>query len=321
MLWKAADRISDMIGRIIQTTNPIAKANDQAISTLSDIKQTVDATYEPYIIRSARYEALGRTYVDANILNIAVTNISTHVERLKSLIKQLQLSATFLKPTVHDVIKDLQVLKAQVGTTIRREDGYFTLCDIQYTHNAILLELKDFHLCGHQLWNPINDDENKLYLKVLFYSDTINCFRFLGKHPHVSENIICLGEAKNMLTTALLNGSILDAIDIVFGILCTYNERSPYWRLGSDDGDDEDYCSSCDSNGTEWTGSCRRCDVTICDNCYAYCECCDRNYCTDCISSCHRCDIYLCTSCRSPYSDHWYCPTCFDIVAGDDDDE
>lgn len=115
-------------------------------------------------------------------------------------------------------------------------------------------------------------------------------------HPHVSDGILCAGEATGPIRLALTGGRICDAFMLVAGVLRTYNAQSPYASL------------------EEWQGAaCPECGQTVRhsdDLCF--CEGCHRDVCDDCMSHCAVCQDSYCSSCLEwdAVSDKSCCPNC-----------
>ncbi len=129
-------------------------------------------------------------------------------------------------------------------------------------------------------------------------------------HPHVSEEILCAGDALAPIRSALSAGRICDFFMLVRSVLTTYNSDSPYVPLKDwhgrpchdcgyiTGGDDVQWCTSCERN--------------YCDDCSSYCRCCDETTCNDCLESCPECNASTCTGCMTtcPECDKRRCRSC-----------
>jgi len=150
-------------------------------------------------------------------------------------------------------------------------------------------------------------------------------------HPHVSDELLCEGDASSAIKRALNQGHIADFFMLVRSVLTTYNAGSPYvaldrWHGGTpchDCGDhmsdddrsrcercDHEFCSSC-------TTCCEDCQSFFCGECMVKCPCCDEAYCGNCISVCALCHTSTCEGCL----DEGACTTCRERNQNDSDDE
>ncbi|MCE5328057.1 MAG: hypothetical protein LLG01_16750 [Planctomycetaceae bacterium] len=114
-------------------------------------------------------------------------------------------------------------------------------------------------------------------------------------HPHVSDEILCAGNAGAAIVTTLSTGRICDFFVLVRSVLTTYNPNSPYVSLD------------------RWEGvACEDCGYTVGSDDTYYCTSCEQDYCGDCISSCHNCQDSTCRSCleECPICGDSYCRSC-----------
>jgi len=130
-------------------------------------------------------------------------------------------------------------------------------------------------------------------------------------HPHVSSNgDPCLGEHDETYYGSLTNGNVINALDILLGILNTYNYRSPYAQIQEWDDDcsscyecgeichpDEIY-TCCDESLCEGCIRVCECGENMCNNCSIECERCGKDYCRGCIDKCEICGEDICNECK-----------------------
>lgn len=147
------------------------------------------------------------------------------------------------------------------------------------------------------------------------------CFRLVARepnpaasnssitHPHVSDGLLCAGDAAAPISQALRQGRITDAFVLVRSVLQTYNAHSPYVALDDWSGIRCQDCGEFDSG--DGLSTCSDCDRDCCDYCLGTCALCDRSVCEGCLErdtvSNHSC----CSSCRST------CARCGRIVDSD----
>jgi hypothetical protein len=149
-------------------------------------------------------------------------------------------------------------------------------------------------------------------------------------HPHVSDDIPCLGDAAVPLRSALLGGRLFDAVTLIDRVLDTYNPGSAYRRI------DDWHCVSCgDCDGSvhpDDTSTCDRCGRTLCSDCSCSCDGCGNTHCRWCLDEidrellCHDC-VGTCSTCHATRSVHelddhdGLCTECNDLQHEEIDDE
>jgi len=129
-------------------------------------------------------------------------------------------------------------------------------------------------------------------------------------HPHVQSDLVCEGEGRRPICTALAQGRLLDFFQIVANLLRTYNSGSPYIALsewcgeqcadcGSSVTDEERY--GCEQCGTAMCGDCSLrcgdCNSSFCDTCSSPCEDCGESHCEGCLQGCLGCEDKICHNC------------------------
>ena len=119
-------------------------------------------------------------------------------------------------------------------------------------------------------------------------------------HPHVQDEAVCEGEARQPIRKALEQGRLLDFFVIVANLLRTYNSDSPYVSLSDWRGVDCADCGSTVSDDERWT--CEKCETTVCGECYSNCPGCDGIFCSECVTRCEGCDQDHCSACMKQCS-------------------
>ncbi|MFO0806437.1 MAG: hypothetical protein U0791_25310 [Gemmataceae bacterium] len=106
-------------------------------------------------------------------------------------------------------------------------------------------------------------------------------------HPHVEDDVLCAGEAKEALDQAVADGRLVDAFQLVHSVLTHYNPHSAYVPLHEWDGS---HCAQCGRRTrSSESSTCEGCDAELCDECGERCEACDELRCGDCLESCDHC--------------------------------
>jgi hypothetical protein len=115
-------------------------------------------------------------------------------------------------------------------------------------------------------------------------------------HPHVADEVMCLGHAENKVDYMLSQFMIVDLFDVLEIMLKTYNPNSPYRTL--EEWHVEYECSEC---GKSMTG----------DE-YKRCYCCDGILCEDCLTTVRGAGVYVCSTCAKRY----HCDICKEYKLG-----
>ena len=66
-------------------------------------------------------------------------------------------------------------------------------------------------------------------------------------HPHIAEEIPCLGNIKDTVPKMIFNGDFIGILNLLHNYLSTYNPQGPYIQLEAGWGTPEDWCSRCDN--------------------------------------------------------------------------
>ncbi|TWT59706.1 hypothetical protein [Rubinisphaera italica] len=146
-------------------------------------------------------------------------------------------------------------------------------------------------------------------------------------HPHISDGILCEGEAKSGIEAALAQGRFCDFFLIVASTLNTYNDDSAYVTLkewygtpcldcGTSCSDDDlTLCSGCeDPFCHQCCDSCRNCHDSLCSSCLQSCEECSAPHCGDCLNTCSECNHDFCSNCLTD----GYCEACYETLSETD---
>lgn len=140
-------------------------------------------------------------------------------------------------------------------------------------------------------------------------------------HPHVSDDLLCAGDATTSIHAAVTQGRLCDFFVLVKQVLNTYNPQSPYIAL------DHWHGMSCTDCGAvlheEDLYVCPRCGESCCEDCSAFCRHCGEMRCLQCATRCPFCEDVQCRSCLkvciacgetccSDCLEEELCPTCFE---------
>ena len=114
-------------------------------------------------------------------------------------------------------------------------------------------------------------------------------------HPHVRDDLLCLGEASVPLFHALEDGRLFDAFQLIDRMLHTYNEGSAYLTL------------------EDWNGrTCEECGRSSSEEDMSYCERCGNGLCSRCQVVCDHCGNPYCFSHTDELGDERLCSRCYD---------
>lgn len=127
-------------------------------------------------------------------------------------------------------------------------------------------------------------------------------------HPHVEDDILCMGEGKDALEQAVADGRLVDAFQIMHSGLTSYNPHSAYVPLrdwGSL------HCAQCGCRvSASQSSTCEGCNADLCDECGERCEACDELRCGDCLEPCSVCRERHCRGSLDTVDDRPVCSTC-----------
>ncbi len=141
-------------------------------------------------------------------------------------------------------------------------------------------------------------------------------------HPHVLDEALCVGEAREPLARALQSGRLGDYFLILRQVLETYNARSAYVALSDWHGG---RCAACDDHcETDDLSACQHCGDALCADCGHPCATCGHAHCDHCLQACPDCDDRFCDHCWPGQSRRRgeTCPACRDLeLAEEEPDE
>ena len=141
-------------------------------------------------------------------------------------------------------------------------------------------------------------------------------------HPHVRDQAVCAGDAKEPIADALGQGRLADAFLLIRAVLMEYNPSSPYVKLADWDGEP---CADCgQSVVADDNYYCERCGSDFCDECIGVCAACEQSRCHGCLHRCAECEAECCRPCLTVTrpGGRRLCPTCAakpaaDVAAGE----
>jgi hypothetical protein len=123
-------------------------------------------------------------------------------------------------------------------------------------------------------------------------------------HPHVRDNILCLGEVGNQVFDFLHSGRVMDAMSLVEPVIMTYSANGAYKPLGKwKEGYRTEKCSLCKdtARSAEMKGCVKPgCKGRVCGNCWDHRSCrnCGRVACSKHVAHCTLCGVECCLSCN-----------------------
>jgi len=273
----------------------------------------------------------------------AISDLLQHTRRLQVFQQRLRLCATHswhgaaakvirhTTSTVRDLMYDLQqleqILCACHNDIPRLSDLYRELVqtsqefgNLSYDANtrALTVTTEPIELEGIDL-GPF---EIRLHLDELVDPHRLQPFSVIAldphpaahneavTHPHVSDEMLCPGDAARPIRAALTGGRICDVFLLVRSVLRTYNPASAYVRLEAWDGI---ACYECGHvMASDEVCRCYHCDRDFCDECASFCPQCDEITCLGCLTECYLCREWVCPDCitRCPDCDRPLCRTC-----------
>lgn len=148
-------------------------------------------------------------------------------------------------------------------------------------------------------------------------------------HPHVRDSVLCEGDGKAAIRTALEEGRLFDFFLLVRQILETYNSSSAYVQVkewagvtcvdcgSTTDRDEASYCERCESDlCSDCVSCCGECGRTSCSECRTVCQGCSSDYCRGCLKDCDACGESFCNECLTD----GLCETCRETLEEREDD-
>lgn len=215
-------------------------------------------------------------------------------------------SVTNRVPDRCEWIKELRHLEDEFGTVEVR----WTSAVIRVVTDPIVL--RDVYLGPFAIefdWKHDHRSPGSKFFQVKALSPNVPSGRDDVTHPHVQDDILCAGDARDSLDQAVADGRFVDAFLIVRSVLTTYNGNSAYVPLGEWDGV---HCAQCGRRvASSETSTCEGCECTLCDECVDRCEGCDEARCGDCLSPCDVCRARHCRGeIHTTDANRDICPNC-----------
>jgi hypothetical protein len=207
--------------------------------------------------------------------------------------------------TIYDIYQDLVALEAEFGNLDMDSQGRW----LSVTTEGI--ELNGVYLGPFEIrlaWNRIASDAA---YRVIATDPHPCSSRDSVTHPHVADEVLCEGDGRHAIRSALAQGRLLDFFTLVASVLRTYNRESPYVPLAEWFGQ---ACSDCGAaTDSEDSYACQRCGEIVCEDCETCCVNCENSYCANCIRGCAICEEPYCRGCLRgcPQCDARVCGGCF----------
>ncbi|MFO0806203.1 MAG: hypothetical protein U0791_24130 [Gemmataceae bacterium] len=258
--------------------------------------------------------------------------------RIEELREQCE-TPSFRTPDRCEWIRELRHLESEFGTvTVRWTDSVIRIVTEPIELKGV--SLGPFAIEFHWTGGPSATGSRAIEVKALKPNRPAG--RSDVTHPHVEDDILCAGEAKEALDQAIADGRLVDAFQLVHSVLTNYNPHSAYVSLHEWDGS---HCAQCGRRiRSEEASSCEGCDCDLCDECGERCEGCDELRCGDCLEPCDVCrerhcrgsldttarGRAVCSNCREACSEcqasfpkdeldsDRHCPTCSTVEETDD---
>jgi len=230
-------------------------------------------------------------------------------------------------PSLGEVLKELEQIEAEFG-------GY--TYDPARRSLAVVtepIELEDVYLGPFEIrldLEELSDPANSQPYRVIALDPHPACCNSGVTHPHVSDEMLCAGEAAVSIRRALQSGRLCDFFLLIRSVLEAYNPASPYVSLADWDGqpcsacgeilseDDRHTCTVCERDFCdECIGYCAGCDGSVCHDCLQECAGCEDLFCPDCLRRCERCQEMFCSACMEGR----ICRACSQLLETDDEKE
>jgi hypothetical protein len=241
--------------------------------------------------------------------------LSTVLKVMDQRINELRVHSDAPPPRAQDRcewIRELRQLESEFGTvTIRWTDTVIRVVTEP-------IELKDVPLGPFAIefdWTggPSADGIRAFEVKALKPNRPAG--RSDVTHPHVEDDILCAGEAKDALAQAVADGRLVDAFQLVHSVISNYNPGSAYVSLNEWDGS---HCAQCGRRiRSDDASSCECCDCELCDECGERCAGCDELRCGDCLEPCDVCRERHCRGSLATTSrGRAICSDCREVCSG-----
>lgn len=215
-------------------------------------------------------------------------------------------------PSLRDIYGELIQVRDEFGQLEYDTEVHF----LSVFTDPIELEgifLGDFEI--RLLLNNINNIAGNDILRVIALDAHPAAVNDAVTHPHVSDEILCTGDATVPLKNALADGRICDFFILVRSVLENYNPSSPHVALSEWEGI---LCYECGYSANEDESCyCELCDHTVCHECSSYCKACEIDVCLQCVSNCKACEEYYCNNCLTSCNEceESYCGECMSVCS------
>jgi hypothetical protein len=125
------------------------------------------------------------------------------------------------------------------------------------------------------------------------YAQTPNKYRDCT-HPHVKEDILCVGRGRDALRYYKRYGYIAQYFNVIYSILKTYSPGNEHenlikWTYPH-------HCCDCEKRGMNF-GECHCCHNKLCEDCQHECQYCHHVVCYHHSVYCYICEQYVCDAC------------------------
>jgi len=230
-------------------------------------------------------------------------------------------------PSLRRILEELEQIEAEFG-------GYtYDPTRRRLTVVTEPIELEDVYLGPFEIrldLEDLSDPRNSQPYAVIALDPHPAACNPAITHPHVSDRMLCAGEAAVSIRRALQAGRLCDFFLLVRSVLATYNPTSPYVSLADWEGlpcsacgqilreDDRHTCPACERDFCEeCINYCDGCESPICRACLEECAGCEDLFCLECLRRCDRCDQMFCSACMEDRA----CVACSQFLEKEDDQE
>lgn len=218
-------------------------------------------------------------------------------------------------PALRDLTEELRQLRGEFGSWeyVAEEHVLHVSTDV--------IELEGIELGPFQIRLDLQHSDVAVFssLRVVALDPRPATSNSSVTHPHVSDDILCGGDAAAAMEAAMSEGRLCDLFMLARSVLEHYNPHSAYVPLSEWDGegcsecghivneDDRYCCPSCESVLCSECGqTCNGCEDIFCGGCLHTCEFCDERTCRECLKTC-PCGKQCCSPCLID----GLCPACY----------
>src|SRR5580765_7821673 len=195
-------------------------------------------------------------------------------------------------PTVRVLVEELQQIDADIGA-LAIDPNVKSITSVTEP-----ITLQDIHLGPFAIrfyWNRLERAMDYTCFDIVALESNPAATDENVTHPHVKDEKLCAGDACAPIKSALENGRLADAFNLIRSVLLTYNPSSPHVALEDWDGTS---CYECGySTSSDDLSYCESCGHDHCSECLSSCACCYDSRCTGCLEKCAVCQEYCCRGC------------------------